>query len=539
MADLSFSPMTRRSALLGASAVAALATPALVVAAVMAPTAQTRHGQVRGFLDGDIKVFKGVPYGGDTATRRFLPPVPPKSWDGVLDTMGFGPRAPQPVIRGSSGFAPTRVEEPVGEDCLKLNVWTPALSSDRKRPVLVWIHGGGYINYSANSDMYDGARLAKKGDAVVVSMNHRLNLFGFLYLGDFDPAYADSGNVGMLDLVLALEWVRDNIAAFGGDPGNVTIFGQSGGGAKSAVLMAMPKARGLFHKVWTMSGQQVTGTPPAMATRNAEGVFKAAGLKSGDIEGLRKLSMDDLIKASRGSSYYGPVVDGCSLPRDPFEPDAPPLSRAIPMVMGNTREETALLIGAADPSLFELTWEQLPEKLTRHVGAYMGQVSAETVVETFRKIHPDHGPSDIFFAASTVIRSWRAQIIEADRRAAQPKGAAGTWVYQWDWQSPVSGGKWRAPHTLDIPFVFDNVPLAKTMTGGGPQAQGLADQVSDSFLAFARTGDPNTKSLPAWPTYDLRRRATMLFDTPSTVMDDPRGQERRFVETMPYRQPGT
>jgi para-nitrobenzyl esterase len=530
---------TRRGVMAGAMALTTpiMATPAL--SASVAPVAMTRHGKVRGFLDGDIKVFKGVPYGGDTAAFRFLPPQAPKPWNGVLDTMAFGPRAPQPEISAGSGFAPSRQEEPVGEDCLKLNVWTPALADGRKRPVLVWIHGGGYINYSANSDMYDGARLAKKGDAVVVSMNHRLNLFGFLYLGGFDPAYADSGNVGMLDLVLALEWVRDNIAAFGGDPGNVTIFGQSGGGAKSAVLMAMPKARGLFHKVWTMSGQQVTGTPTAMATRNAEGVFKRAGLRAGDIAGLKALPMAALIKAAGGSPYYGPVVDGRSLPRDPFEPDAPPLSRDIPMVMGNTREETTLLIGARDPELFALTWEQLPAKLTKYVGPYLGDKTPDEVITLYRRLYPSYDASAVFFAASTALRSWRAQIVEADRRAVQPKGSAGTWVYQWDWPSPVSGGKWKAPHTLDIPFVFDNLQLASTMTGGGADAQKLADKVSDSFLAFARTGNPNTSSLPTWPTYDLANRSTMLFDAPATIASDPRGEERRFVGTIPYRQPGT
>lgn len=498
---------------------------------------ETCHGKVMGTANDGIQVYKGIPYGGDTRSRRFLLPVSPAPWSGIVQATGFGPRAPQPEGQGGGGFVPRRDEEPVSEDCLKLNVWTPGASRDRKRPVLVWLHGGGFINYSANSDMYDGTNLARKGDVVVVSLNHRLNLFGYLYLGELDRTYAASGNVGMLDIVLALKWVRDNIAAFGGDPDNVTIFGQSGGGAKCCTLMAMPEARGLFHRVWTMSGQQATATPRDMASRNAQAVFRNAGLAWGDIEGLRNLGMAQLITASRGI-YYGPVVDGVTLPRDPFEPDAS-LSREIPMVMGNTREETTTLIGAGDPATFDLSWEQLPGKIERHLRSYLGEQKPATVVALWRKLYPSYSPSDIFFAASSVIRSWRAQLLVASRRAAEPVAATRTWVYQWDWPSPVAGGKWRAPHILDIPFVFDNVAIASAITGDGPRAHALAAKVSDSLLAFARTGDPNTRSLPAWPTYSLARRETMLFDQVSRVAHDPRGAERRFIDAIPYRQPGT
>lgn len=505
--------------------------------ATMGTIVETQHGRVRGMRAGGVNVFKGIPYGGDTENRRFRSPLPPRPWTAVLDTKGFGPRAPQPDVGGGGGFMPRRIDEPVSEDCLKLNIWTPDTAPERKRPVLVWLHGGGFINYSANSDLYDGTNLARKGDVVVVSLNHRLNLFGYLYLGGFDPAYATSGNVGMLDIVLALQWVRDNAAAFGGDPGNVTIFGQSGGGAKCCTLMAMPEAKGLFHRVWTMSGQQATGTPRDMATRNAERVFANAGLRPGDIDGLKKLSMQQLIAASRGV-YYGPVVDGVSLPRDPFEPDAT-LSRDIPMVMGNTREETTTLIGAGDPETFSLSWEQLPGKIERHLKSYLGDERPDTVVALWRKLYPTYSPSDIFFAASSVIRSWRAQLLVASKRAAEPVAAQRTWVYQWDWPSPVAGGKWRAPHILDIPFVFDNVDIARAITGGSGEANALAAKVSDSLLAFARNGNPNTKALPAWPTYSLAKRETMLFDIVSRVASDPRGAERRFIDTIPYRQPGT
>ncbi len=526
--------MNRRF-VLGAGAAAILAANAHAQA--KAPIATTRYGRVSGFTDKGVSVFKGIPYGGDTALRRFRPPAPPAPWRGVLQTVAFGPRAPQPA-GGPSQFYPVRQEEPVSEDMLKLNVWTPAVGAG-KRPVLVYIHGGGFTNYSANSDLYDGVNLARKGDAVVVTLNHRLNLFGFLYLGAMGgEAYADSGNVGMLDLVLALQWVRDNIGQFGGDPGNVTIFGQSGGGAKCSVLMAMPAARGLFRRVLTMSGQQVTVTPIEMASNNTRGVLARAGLTPETVDGLKSLTMEQLIDASRGSRYYGPVLDGRSIPRHPFEPDAAPLSRDIPMIMGNTKDETTLLIGGGDPSLFELTWDQLPAKIEQHINSYITPITPQAAVAWYRDRFPELTPTQTFFRATTALRSWRAQIIQADRRAAQPN-AAPIWVYQFDWQSPVAGGKWGATHTGDVPFFFDNIVYGASMNGTGADAQALATRMSDALIAYARTGDPATPSLPAWPRYDLAKRTTMVFDNASRAVDDPRGDERRFAGLIPYRQPGT
>lgn len=521
---------------IGASTVLSVAAPARSDTGVVARTA---HGRVRGFRDGPVAVFKGVPYGRDTAETRFAAPKPPRAWRGVKDCLEFGPMAPQPAGSGSSGYLPSRAftTDDTSEDMLKLNVWTPAVGPG-DRPVLVWIHGGGYVNFSANGDLYDGANLAERGDVVVVSMNHRLNLFGFLYLAELGgQRFADSGNAGMLDLVLALQWVRDNIAEFGGDPGNVTLFGQSGGGAKASVLMGMPAARGLFHKVMTMSGQQVTVTPPEMASETARAVLTAAGIDPADPTPLLNLSRDQLIAASRGARYWGPVLDGRSLTRHPFEPDATPLSRDIPLMMGNTKDETTLLIGAGDPELFTMGWEAMPAKLTRHIPPFLGTLTPEAVTAWFRDLHPDYTPAQVFFAATTVLRSWRAQVIQADRRAAQ--AGASTWVYQFDWQSPVMGGKWGAPHTGDIPFVFDNARETVSMTGGGPETQPLADVMSGALLNFARTGDPNGGKVPAWPKYDLTTRTTKRFDTVSRAEPDPRGEERRLLELIPYRQPGT
>src|SRR5271156_1161788 len=296
-----------------------------------APIATTTSGKVRGFIDSGVNIFKGIPYSENTARNRFQPPARPQPWQGVHDTITFGPQAPQPIHSRSGRFAfsPLDEENPLNsEDCLHLNVWTSALRDGRKRPVLAYIHGGAYSSSSSNAPVYDGVNLVRRGDVVVVTLNHRLNLFGYLYPARLaDPAladtFADSGNVGQLDLVLALEWVRDNIAEFGGDPGRVLIFGQSGGGAKCATLMAMPAAKGLFHRVVTMSGQQVTAKPTVIANEVTKDVLEKLGVKYDQLDALKTLPMEKIQEAARVSSAWLAVMDGGALPRDPFNPDAP------------------------------------------------------------------------------------------------------------------------------------------------------------------------------------------------------------------------
>jgi para-nitrobenzyl esterase len=494
------------------------------------PIATTTAGKIRGAIDAGIYAFKGVPYGADTAPpRRFLPPVPPTPWTGIRDARAFGPIAPQPA----------RGDRAMSEDCLTLNVWTPGLRDGARRPVMVWFHPGAYSSDTSNRIETDGARLSRRGDVVVVTVNHRLNAFGFLYLAELvGPELADSGNAGMLDLVLALEWVRDNIAEFGGDPGNVTIFGQSGGGAKCATLMAMPAARGLFHRVLTMSGQQITASRTSTATAHALQLLEALRLPPDRAGELRTLPMDQIVKASRAPRYLGPVKDGRALPRDPFDPDAPPQSAHIPMILGNTRDETRTLIGRGDPSLFDLTWETLRPALEAH-SPFMGDLDRGEVIAIYRRLYPRYSPADVFFAATTASRSWRGQVIEAERRAMNPESARRTWVFQLDWRSPIDGGRWGAHHGLDVPLVFDNVPLAPHLVGTGPEAQRVADQLSETAIAFARAGKPDNRLVPPWPLYDLARRATLVFDVESRVVDDPRGDERRLFNRVPYVQPGT
>jgi para-nitrobenzyl esterase len=556
----------RRKALQSGAAIGALAwmpRGAFSLQVKPDPVAKTTAGRVRGrIVDNGTLCFKGISYGMDTAKTRFAPPKPPIPWTDVRDAFEWGPKAPQVIgARPRPADAATAAarpgyhlpvdEGPESEDCLHLNVWTPALRDHKKRPVMVYIHGGAYSNGTVTAQLYDGARLSKRGDVVVVTVNHRLNSFGYLYLAELAPGFEDSGNAGQLDLVLALQWVRDNIMEFGGDPSRVLIFGQSGGGAKCATLMAQPPAHGLFHRVITMSGQQVTGAHPEHATARAKDFLKALNLDTATpearAEALRTLPMDKLQEATRAGGYYGPVIDGRSLPRDPFSPTDPAISAKVPMMLGNMHDETRGLMG--QPAFFALTWETLPDALEKNA-TYLKSDTASLpvpeVIAKYREWHPDYSATDVFFAVTTDSRSWRGQVIEADKRAADPTAQPNTWVYQLNWKTPVkapNGGSYGSPHTLDIPLGLDNVELSPGMVGSSPedkaQAQKMADIVSETYIAFARNGTPDNPHAPHWPTFDLKRRATMIFDLPARIEDDPRGRERRYLGQVPYVQPET
>jgi para-nitrobenzyl esterase len=507
-----------------------LLTPAAFTFTAESPIATTRAGKVRGYTDNGINVFKGIRYGADTTGRRFMPPLPPDPWPDARDALKFGPSSPQQSRGG----------ERASEDCLFLNVWTPGLRDHRKRPVMVYIHGGAYANGSGSSPLYDGVRLCRRGDVVVVSLNHRLNAFGYLYLARFGGAeFADSGNAGQLDLILALQWVRDNIDEFGGDPSKVMVFGQSGGGAKIATLMATPAARGLFHRAATMSGQQVTASGALNATLRARAVLDALKLTPARAGEIRTLPAERIVEVLGtrdpvlpfGGVSFAPVLDERTLQRHPFYPDAAPQSLHIPMIIGNTHDETRAFLGG-DATNFNMTWEQLPDKLIPNMRV---DIQPEVVIAEYRRLYPKYSPSDVFFAATTAGRSWRGAVIEAEERA---RSGAPAYAYQLNWATPKDGGKFGAPHASDIQLVFDNIdkPGANAI---GPTAQKMADQMSETFIAFARTGDPNNKLIPRWDKYTLARRQTMVFDVPSRLEDDSRGAERRLFAKVPYVQPGT
>ncbi|MEG8132728.1 carboxylesterase/lipase family protein [Xanthomonas hortorum] len=535
-------PDARRRTLLrgGLLATAAAALPSFAGAVAIAPAparddstplAQVRGGALRGYRDQGICVFKGIPYGGDTAMRRFQPPVHEPPWQDVRDASAFGASAPQP-----------KASEPTSEECLFLNVWTPGLRDGGKRPILFYIHGGGYTTGSGSDPLYDGVRLCKRGDVVVITVNHRLNLFGYLSLAQLgDARFADSGNAGQLDLIQALQWVRQHAAEFGGDAGNVTVFGQSGGGAKIATLMAMPAARGLFQRAWTMSGQQVTVAGPRAATQRAQLLLDALKLAPGALARIRTLPSEQLLAAAQvrdpsrvenSALYFGPVLDARNVPVHPFWPTAPLQSAKIPLVIGNTRDETRAFLGN-DAKNFALSWDELPARLETQ--QYV-DLLPQMVIAEYRRLYPQYSPSDVFFAATTAGRSWRGAVEEAEARARQ---GAPTWVYQLDWGSPLDGGKFGAFHTLDIPLVFDTIAQPGSRTGDGADAQRMAEQMSEALIAFARSGDPNHRGLPRWRQYSLQQRETLLFDTPSRLGHDPRGGERKLYQQAPFIQRGT
>ena len=530
----------RRSSACAAAATAGLVLPNAFAGDARSVTAETKAGRVRGAMERGIHVFKGVRYGADTAKRRFLSPLPPLPWSEVRDATSYGPGCPQRRALGKAA----------SEDCLFLNIWTPGLREGAARPVLFYIHGGAFDEGSGSSPLYDGAQLCRRGDVVVVTVNHRLNAFGHLYLARLaGPEYADSGNVGMLDLVLALRWVRDNIGRFGGDPRRVMVFGQSGGGAKIATLMAMPAALApgnrLFHRAATMSGEEITASGPLHATQRAQALLGALRIADGQAARVREVPAAQLVAAlqtvdpiiGHGGIYFGTVLDERALPRHPFYPDAPPLAATVPMIIGNTHDETRNLIGGSDPGAFHLTWQELAEALARNMRA---DILPQHVIAEYRRLYPRASASDVFFAATTASRSWRPAVIESELRAAQ---GAPAFVYQLDWRSPQDGGQWGAPHGLDIPLVFGNldtpVDLKGTQIGSGERSRRMSARMSDAFIAFAHTGDPNIRALPHWQRYELPQRSTMLLDDEPRLVADPRGAERRLFAQVPYIQQGT
>ncbi|ALL14329.1 carboxylesterase/lipase family protein [Caulobacter henricii] len=534
--------LDRRGLLLAGGALALTPGAGLAAGAQRSPVVTTTNGRVRGARADGVHVFKGLRYGADTGgARRFMPPVKPQPWTDVQEALAYGAASPQSG-RGEDG-------ETLSEDCLFLNVWTPA-TADRKhgladggqRPVMVYIHGGAYNTGSGGSPLYDGTALARRGDVVVVTVNHRLNAFGYLYLARLfdDPGVADSGNVGQLDLVLALQWVRDNIAAFGGDPGRVMLFGQSGGGAKVATLMAMPAAGGLFHRAATMSGQQVTAAGPFNATHRAQAFLDKLGIK--DLAALRALPAEAFLAglkaidpvAGSGGVYMGPVLDERSLSRHPFFPDAAPQSLNVPMMCGNTHDETRGFVGF-DRKMLDLTWDEVISRLPGQFNARI-DIDPATVVAAYRRLYPHYSPSDVYFAASTAGRSWKAAIIQAEERA---RAGAPAYVYQVDWRSPRDGGVWGAPHTIDIALVFGTLTAKGSLADASPESVAMSNQMSDAFIAFARTGNPNGPTVPTWEPYTLPRRQTMVFNTPSALADDPRGAERELFNKVPFTQFGT
>lgn len=512
---------SRRSAIAaGGALIAASAARAAVPGAV-----RTAAGNFMGTQAEGVRAFRGIRYG---TAPRFRAPIAFAAPGRTFSADAFGPVCPQ---RGPYG--------PQDEDCLYLNVWTAETDRLANKPVMLYIHGGAYSNGSVTDPLNDGHALAARGDVVVVTVNHRLNALGYLYLARFDPRFVDSGNAGQLDLILALRWVRANITAFGGDPARIMVFGQSGGGAKIATMMGMPAAQGLFQRAATMSGQQVTASGPLNATTRARAYLAALKISERDLSPLLALPTARLVDALDttdpilgGGLYFGPVLDMKWLTRHPFWPDANPIGNAIPMMLGNVHDETRAFISPDSDKVRGLTWDNLAARMAPEMKI---DILPEWVVARYRAHFPDWSPTDVFYGATTAGRSWRGQVIEAEARAAA--GAPG-FVYQVDFTSRTDPRR-GAFHTMDIPLVFGTLAAKGSQTGTAADARSASAAMQDSFATFARTGDPNHPGLPRWPRYDLSSRATMIFDARSHVENDPRGWQRALFARVPYIQPGT
>ena len=487
----------------------------------------TEQGKVRGYIHNGTYTYKGVPY---AQAKRFQPPTKPASWDGIRSSLTYGPVCPlitpTTQVNDETEFPFHHDWGYPNEDCLRLNIWTPGINDGKKRPVMFWIHGGGYTAGSSQElPSYDGENISKKGDVVLVSVNHRLNILGFLDLSEFGDKYKASANVGMIDLVAALEWVKTNISNFGGDPNNVTIFGQSGGGGKVTTLMNAPSAKGLFHKAIVQSGVWADFQDPAITKRIGAAVMTELGLIPSKIDSIQNVPYDKLTAAgtralqkvreqlaAEGKPVTGfrfgwsPVLDGNFLPFQPTEAKALALSENVPLLIGSTKNE--FMASLRNPALRKASADDVRAHLQKIYGD-----KTDAYIAAVKKAYPaDTRPNDL----ADIDGMFRPSMV-TQANIKSGSASAPVFMYLFTWQSPIFGGDFKALHCMEIPFVFNNIARCEEMTGGGKDAHVLADKMSQSWINFARTGNPAHKGLPAWPNYTAANGATMLFDLQCVV----------------------
>ena len=505
---------------------------------------ETVYGKVQGFILRDIYQFRGIPYGADTSgTNRFMPPQKPESWTDIKPAVWWGNSAPQIMDNRYANAWASYVDhwnyDDVSEDCLKLNIWTPAIADGKKRPVMVWLHGGGYTNGNAiEQDGYMGENLSRKGDIVFVSINHRLGPIGFSDLsGVGGEKYKDSGNVGALDMVAALEWVKENIANFGGDPDNVTIMGQSGGGAKVCVLAAMPAAKGLIHKTVPLSGSSTQALDQNYSQKLGEYILKEAGLKPSEIDKLQEMPWKDYILLANKANQtmarentgtpgmrggFSPVADGVNIPKGTFYSETDGISSNVPMLICSTFHEW----GAArtNPDIEKITADEAKNMLKERAGfrGGLGEKAGE-VYDAYAKIFPDKKPIEIM----TLVASNRKGVV--DTATAKSVQKAPVYVAWFGWEPPMFNGRMRAFHCLDICFWYANTDLMLTHTGGGARPRKLSEKMSGSLLQFMKTGNPNGGGLPEWPSFTVENGETMVLNDESEVKNDPDREGRKLL----------
>jgi len=494
-------------------------------------TTETAYGKVQGMVNTGIKEFKGIPYGAPTGGKnRFTPPKKPAAWNGVRECLAYGPISPQTGSSLASDYGQLiewdrHMASGLSEDVLTLNVWTPELNDGGKRAVLVSFHGGGFATGSGNGPQYDGGQLARLGNVVVVTVNHRLASFGYLHLADLGapPEFAQAGVVGMMDLVASLEWVRDNIEHFGGDSSKVMIFGQSGGGAKTSTMLAIPSAKGLFHSAGIQSGSTIRSATRETGTKSAELLLAKLGISKSNIADIQNLPWQQILEAQTslgGTASFTPVVDGNILPHHPFDPTAPPESANVPIIISNTLEDAALGL-----TNFDLNEEGLRTMMNQRYGA-----KAETMLALYRNRYPDKSAFLIQAQIVTDAGARRNAILQAERKSAQ--GQAPAYMYLWNFASTGFGGKFGAVHGTDVSATFNSYRDGVGGTGSTDQ-RALWERFATAWVSMAKNANPNNSKIPTWPAYDATMRATMIFDKETRVENDPRSEIRKFWAEMP------